>query len=173
MDFIGTCTTAAANGDLSKCTPIGLGIVDWITIGGAAIGIIVAVFAVGKWIASHFRQRNIRTFKQLCHAIKPFMDDNSRIFRKFGPNSGAKNATEELRFDLSIWSNLLPKIDKNNTEISCLIRSYQDLIPDRHSADFEQWLAHIDAFHAHVGDAAVSYTEFQFPITVVDIVNGK
>jgi len=173
MDVINACIIAAANADLSTCRPVGLGIVDWITIGAAVAAIIGTLFALGRWIWSPFSQQNIKTFKQLRGAIKPLMDDNSRMFKNFAPNSGANNADEKLRFDQSIWKNLLPKVDKNNSAISKLIQSHCDVIPHLYSPTFERWLEHIDAFHAHMNDKSVGYREFQFPDEVIEIVNGK
>jgi len=174
MDFLRQCISAATTGDLALCKPVGLGIVDWITIAGAVGGAGYGVFRVAKWIFfAFFPKRKISSFKALRRAIYPLMTDNSQRFLKFGPNSGLRHGNEEMRFDLSVWRGLLPKIDRNNQKIAYLIRENEALIPQNLKDVFNRWLAHIDAFHVHVNDSKADYRRFQFPSEVVAIINGK
>jgi hypothetical protein len=115
-------------------------------------------------------KRDTLNFKQLCSALQPVIQENGRIFRDFGPNSGA-SSDGVLRTDLSVWYAKRPKIVENNSQISDLIRSNLTAVPAEHYEIFTRLLSHIDAFEAHVLKGGVDYREHQFPKEIVVIIN--
>lgn len=117
-----------------------------------------------------------RSFAALCKLIWPLVDENGRIFRDFGPNSGAALSGEKarsVRFDLSLWRIRREQIGQNNDMIAAYLREYADVVPGIHSDVFSRWLSHIDAFRIHLQNELVDYREHQFPAEVVGIIKGS
>jgi len=117
------------------------------------------------------KYNDIQLFKDLCKAIKPYFEENGRIFKKFGPNSGA-DVKEPLRWNLTLWykarrEKLLP----NNKIVSTLINEYVSLIPEEHKELFDEFQSHAYAFEKHCEDAGFDYTMYQFPKRIVDVIN--
>jgi hypothetical protein len=112
-----------------------------------------------------------KTFSLLCRDLKPLIDDNGRIFRDFGPNSGA-DSTGPVRFDLTAWHELrCSKIVPNNARIRDLIKAHYNTLPAEQRQLFDSLLSHIDAFEAHVANPNIDYRDHQFPKVIVDIIN--
>jgi hypothetical protein len=165
------CARAASSGSLPDCKPFGFTIVDWLTILASLASILGGLYWLINRILLKVDQARIRNFKTLRKAIRPLMEDNSRIFSEFGPNSGA-HSKGSVRFDVSVWKRARFTIGENNLEISRLIRDHQDLIPARHRKTFGNWLTHIDAFAAHLEDETVDYRNHQFPAAIPDIIRN-
>ena len=145
---------------------------DWLTI-LVSLG---SILGGGYWIVTRLFRfffnsdgREVDSFKSLRKAIRPLMEDSSRIFFQFGPNSGA-NSIEPVRFDLSVWKRARVGIGDNNRKIAKLIRDHQALIPLERERIFNDWLSHIDAFAAHLEDETVDYRDYQFPAGIPDII---
>jgi len=115
------------------------------------------------------------TFNGMCRLILPIVEDNKRIFDHFGPNSGASPRVDSkvVRHDLSMWRAQRPTLDGNNQKIKQILRENWHLIPACHSAIFERWISHIDAFALHLLDSSVDYREHQFPHEVNEIVRSN
>jgi len=113
----------------------------------------------------------IQDFGDLCRLLKPLLDDNYRVFRNFGPNSGA-DSLGPVRHNLAAWHELRAStIVPNNTRIRHLVNSNRGLVPKQFWLVFEELISHIDAFEAHVKNDKVEYPNNQFPNAVVEIVN--
>lgn len=98
------------------------------------------------------------------------MNDNYRVFRDFGPNSGA-DSQGPVRFNLNAWYELRKsKIIPNNQIIRQMITEYRALIPKEHTSIFERLISHIDAFEAHVNNDQVDYREHQFPTEITAVI---
>jgi hypothetical protein len=111
----------------------------------------------------------IATFQSLCKVLSLIFGENERIFKDFGPKSGAN--ADAVRWDLSIWRRLRrEKIAPSNAQLRELIIRNWDLIPGEHTEIFRKLLSHIDAFEAHINEARVDYRDHQFPVQIVDIV---
>jgi hypothetical protein len=112
-----------------------------------------------------------KQFSLLCRDLKPVLDDNGRIFRDFGPNSGA-DSIGPVRHDLTAWHELRSsKIVPNNARIRDLIKTHYNAVPAEQKRLFESLLSHIDAFEAHVANVEVDYREHQFPKEIVEVIN--
>lgn len=110
------------------------------------------------------------SFKSLCGELIPLMNDNYRVFRDFGPNSGA-DSRGPVRFNLNAWYELRSsKIIPNNRIIRQMITEYRALIPTQYRPIFERLVSHIDAFEAHVNNDQVDYREHQFPTEIIAII---
>jgi hypothetical protein len=159
--------------DLSGCSALGLSIVDWATVlGGLAILIALARW-VFRWQSAN-RSQKINSFSELCRSLCPLMDDNSRIFNNFGPNSGAGDGRPKaIRFDMTAWNAIKAEIGCNNQKLKFLISSNSDLVPVDHRYIFQRWISHIDAFAAHLHDINVDYRHHQFPADVITIVHDN
>ena len=95
------------------------------------------------------------TFASLCRRLVPLMDENGRMFRDFGPNSGRElepGKIKVVRHDLGLWWAMRCEIVRTNGVIRGLIRDHIRLVPKKHRQLFERWLSHIDAFELHVKD---------------------
>jgi hypothetical protein len=115
------------------------------------------------------RGEQIATFQSLCRILSVIFRQNQRIFRDFGPKSGAND--DAVRWELSVWQLLRKeRIVPLNTRIRQLIAGNWDLIPKEHTEMFRKLLSHVDAFEAHVIDPSVDYRDHQFPAPIVDIV---
>lgn len=172
------CAKAWQASDLSSCKPLGFDLVGWAAIlaalGPATFFVVRAVFRKRARAAGDYRIKGSvwrSKFKQLCRAIRPMMDENGRIFREFGPNSGAGGPPREVRQNLGVWREMMPTIADNNARIRNLINANRDAIPVRYDGDFERWINHIDAFEAHVQDPLADYRHHQFPQQIVEIVH--
>lgn len=113
------------------------------------------------------------SFPELCKRLWPLIEDNRRIFQNFGPNShAAKTPVEEreVRYDLSLWYELRPKIVTNNDAVLALLRLAGSAIPRIHKEIFEKWESHIEAFKAHVGNHSIDYRAHQFPLEILPII---
>lgn len=164
------CSLSPNDMDLSGCFWLGLSIVEWATvIGGLAI-----ITGLVKWVIkaqSGGSLPKIKSFRALCREIEPLLDDNTRIFRTFGPNSGKGDGLPKIvRTDLTAWEDIRHQIADNNSEIKNLLNSGQKLIPSDYHLLFQRWISHIDAFNAHLGDPDVDYREHQFPTDVIGII---
>jgi hypothetical protein len=105
----------------------------------------------------------IKSLKDLCIAISPYLKENESIFKNFGPNSGATN-TAPLRWDLTLWYDARrEKILPNNRVISNLLTAYQNLIPDEFQEVINMFQAHAYAFEKHCENPYFDYSEYQFP----------
>lgn len=166
-----SCSLRTANIDLSECSALGLDIAEWATIlGGIAI-----LIGLAKWLTGKFRTNaapKIGSFEGLRKTLRPFVDDNTRIFRTFGPNSNAADGLPKLvRTDLTAWNEIKPQIAANNRKIKKLISNNFALVPTGRMFIFERWLSHIDAFEAHLKNSDVDYRQHQFPIEVLAMVH--
>ena len=115
----------------------------------------------------------VNNFRALCKTLKPLLDDNFRVFRDFGPNSGA-DSKGPVRYSLASWyalrkSQILP----NNKRIRELIVQHRNLIPADHTEIFDRFISHIDAFETHVADEKVDYREHQFPSEITALINAN
>lgn len=111
---------------------------------------------------------DIKNFDELTQYLKPMFIENGKIFKEFGPNSGA-DIKEPLRWDLTLWykarrEKLLP----NNSIIANTIKSNLEVIPDDKKAIFEKLLNHIYAFEKHCEDAEFDYSQYQFPKEILN-----
>jgi hypothetical protein len=146
-------------------------------VGFGLVAVGVGVLVLGRLIPDRnsefgsLGRPSIRDFGGLCRHLKPLLDDNFRVFRNFGPNSGA-DSLGPVRHNLVAWHELRAStIVPNNTRIRELIGSNRDLVPNQHWPAFEELVSHIDAFEAHVKNEKVDYQNNQFPRAVVEIVN--
>ncbi|MFO1261570.1 MAG: hypothetical protein U1E68_10910 [Sphingomonadaceae bacterium] len=166
------CKTAFASGDLRTCEPLGLSLADWATIAGFFIVVMgLSKFAVIP-VVRHFNSSNeksIRNFRGLKKALRRSAADNKRIFRTFGPKSGAMDEDFE-KFDVAAWHQARLNIRNNNQEILALLQKYSHLIPARFEPDFTKWINHIQAFSAHLEDPKVDYRHHRFPPEVDTIL---
>jgi hypothetical protein len=171
------CLNALQAHDLSMCKPLGIALEGWAAILPVLAGVVFFFGrAMGRWAArpsdpDRIQVRPWRTrFQSLCRAIRPLMDENGRIFREFGPNSGAGGPARVVRYDLGIWNQLIPTIVENNARIRNLIGANIKAIPQRYAHLFHRWINHIDAFEAHAQDPLADYGHHQFPAEVVNII---
>ena len=179
-DFYHVCAKGWESADLSSYKPLGFDLLGWVAIATAIIT--VAGFCI-KWLITRKPVQSEtdttlkwrpwrRRFPALCKLLSIPMNENSRIFREFGPNSGSgQDVGRVVKYDVKVWNGLLPTIVLNNGKIGALIRANQLIIPARHSAIFAQWINHIDAFSAHVADPDLDYREYQFPAEIVNVVH--
>lgn len=173
------CEIAWNTLDFSLCQPLGLDVATWIAVISALVWGLVFVGRqldrqrrAGKQGDNHISATLERSrFRNLCRIIKPIMDENYRIFSRFGPNSGQSDGLpKNVRLELGVWYQLREKIVENNKRISELITNNFEAIPSEYSSIFLQWLDHIDAFHAHVIDSTADYRRHQFPKLASEIV---
>jgi SEFIR domain len=118
----------------------------------------------------------VESFSELCRALVPLVEDNSRIFLDFGPNSDREKPNEPdrtVRFDLSIWFNKRGTIVSNNEEIGRRISAGRTIIPDNYWPLFSKWLSHIDAFKLHVEDNHIEYASNRFPAEIIEIIEDN
>lgn len=115
----------------------------------------------------------INSFNNLCETILPYLLENEKVFKTFGPNSGA-DAKEELRWDLTLWYKSRREIIlPNNKFMTSLITSNRKIIPIAHIEIIEKFLTHSYAFEKHCEDANFEYKQFLFPTQFTEIiVNG-
>jgi len=107
--------------------------------------------------------QKLGSFKELCQAIKPYLDDNNNIFINFGPNSRA-NSKGPVRWDLTLWyKSRREKILPNNKVISELFEVNKELIPSEHSETVAKFQNHVFAFEKHCEDALFDYSQYLFP----------
>ena len=168
------CMDAAANGNLPDCKPYGFTLVDWVTVlapvGALGTGV-VWVFEKARRGRARIK-RQVRTWRDLQSAVRPLLIENHRLFRDFGPNSGAQSVGP-VRFDLSVWRHTKNTIGENNQRIATLLRAHQELVPRHHRSEIGAWLSHIYAFAAHLRDDAVDYRHHQFPKTIPALFGTK
>jgi len=165
------CSNAWAALDFSLCKPFGLDASTWIAGLTALAGILffvvrqcVRLIGVskrdGNYVSATFGRSR---FRNLCRAIEPLMDENYRIFSRFGPNSGEGDGLpKNVRSQLGVWYQLRGEIVENNARLRDLITTNFEAINQQHRPMFLQWLDHIDAFRAHVADPSADYREHQF-----------
>lgn len=117
--------------------------------------------------------QKLDSFKKLCQAIKPFLEENNNIFINFGPNSGA-NSKGPLRRDLTLWyKSRRERILPNNKVISELLKVNKELIPSKHSETIAKFQNHVFAFEKHCEDALFDYSEYLFPQEFPELIaNG-
>lgn len=182
---IAICANAWHARDLSTCKPLGFDAETWIAALTALFGL--SLFfgrkaarwlrtsrSKGHYIAGYIAGGIARSrFRNLCRALEPIMDENYRLFSRFGPNAGRGDGRPKtVRFELGVWYKLREKIAENNGKIHTLISENLSGIPLKYRATFTQWLDHIDAFQSHIEDPAADYREFQFPQEVLRIVKS-
>ena len=117
--------------------------------------------------------RNIKNFTELCHEIKPYLDENEKVFINFGPNSGAASKGP-VRWDLTLWykarrEKLLP----NNKVICNLIKTYTSLIPHENLNVFNLFENHVYAFEKHCDDPYFDYSQYLFPKEFSKIITDE
>ena len=160
-----TCRIAIAQSDLRTCEPLGLSLADWATIIGLVIVILGGLKVIGAPVARFFGwtgRARVRSYRGLKKAVRPLALDNKRIFRTFGPKSGADEDGLES-FDLATWYQARVIINQNNQKILHILQENNNLIPPRYQAVFTDWMNHIQAFLAHLEDSSVDYRSHQFP----------
>jgi hypothetical protein len=170
---LNACVAAFRESNLPQCKPMGFGVIDWITVIGFVGSAVTLLWKTGSLLyrLTHKQtSRPIRSFRQLRSKLRPLVEDNSRIFQAFGPNSGASSAASALRSDVSAWKKIRTKIAENNEQIANIIRTNWHLVPADSAPAFERWLSHIDAFNAHLEDSSVDYRDHQFPSEVLTII---
>lgn len=112
------------------------------------------------------------TFGKLCLKIRPLLDENSRIFLDFGPNSDA-NSVDPVRWDLTLWENSKREIIvPNNRKTAALIKEHYSSIPHEYRNIFNSMLSHIYAFEKHCETPAFDYSEHQFPKAFKQIITN-
>lgn len=166
-----TCRIAIAQSDLRTCEPLGLSLADWATIIGLVVVLLGGLKFVGAPVARLFGwtgRTKFRSFRGLRKAVRPLALDNKRIFRTFGPKSGAGDDGLES-FDLAAWYQARLIMNQNNQKILHILHGNNNLIPPRHQAVFTDWINHIQAFSAHLEDSSVDYRNHQFP-TEIDTI---
>jgi hypothetical protein len=72
-----------------------------------------------------------------------------------------------------MWHIKRREIEKNNQNLKKSILNARNLIPFEHQISFNKLLSHIDAFEIHLEDPTISYTENQFPIGIIDVVESN
>ena len=113
----------------------------------------------------------IKSFKQLCEQLLPYLRENGIMFKSFGPNSGL-DSKEPLRRDLTLWyKSRQDKILPNNDNMSILIEAYRFYIPEKYIEVFDKFLIHVYAFAKHCEDANFDYSHHIFPKEITNIVN--
>jgi hypothetical protein len=104
-----------------------------------------------------------RTFRQLATVIRPFLDENRRVFSSYGPCS-ERNSVGPVRWDLTLWEQAKKeKILPNNRRMLRLMEDHARLVPARHKSVFEKMKLHIYAFEKHWADPHFDYSDFRFP----------
>lgn len=168
-----TCKSALANGALGTCEPLGLSLADWATILALFVLVSGGLRFLRAPIARLFglsKSGKIRSFRGLKRTVKRFAQDNKRIFRTFGPKSRATDDDLD-QFDLAAWHRARLNIKDNNERILALLQEHFDLIPTNDQQSFTKWINHIEAFSAHLEDAAVDYRHHQFPSEIDEILS--
>lgn len=168
-----TCKNALAKGALGTCEPLGLGLADWaeiLVVFGSVLGGLKLLCALIARLFGRGGAGKIRSFPSLKRAVKRFAQDNKRIFRTFGPKSGATDDGLD-QFDLAAWHRARLNIKNNNERILTLLQEHFDLIPTNDQQYFTKWINHIEAFSAHLEDAAVDYRHHQFPAEIDEILS--
>lgn len=114
----------------------------------------------------------MKKYKSLAKAakdIRPFMDDNRRIFTAFGPNSDSGN-TDKVRQDYEVWEQLkTEQVLPNNEEIFSILSRIKDFEHSEISI-VNQMKSHISAFKEHCSDPSFDYSEYQFPLSFADLI---
>lgn len=172
------CWQAWEAQDLSTCKPLGFDLVGWAAIVPLLAGVLFFIVRdIGRRFSRSSNADRIKArpwrgrFRGLCAAIRPVMDENGRIFREFGPNSGAGGPARVVRQNVGVWRQIMPTVVENNARIRTLIKANWDSIPEPHAELFGRWLNHIDAFEAHAQDPLADYRHHQFPAEVVNVIN--
>jgi hypothetical protein len=115
-------------------------------------------------------ENKFKSFGELCQEIVPILNDNKYIFETTGPNSNIENV-EPLRTDLTIWNKLKNEvIAPNNLAIKKLIKSNENLIPNKYENVFKAMVLHIEAFNEHLRNPEFDYSNFQFPKEFSEII---
>jgi hypothetical protein len=144
----------------------------WITKQPAVVRPMLGTIAILKPLETS-KKIDDESFDAVCRRLKPILEDNGRIFRDFGPNSGA-DSDGPVRFNLSAWYELRAKrILPNNSLIAEIVCEHRHLIPKEHEALFDKLLSHIDAFGAHVANENVEYSAHQFPKRIMEVIEDN
>lgn len=128
------------------------------------------ILAVEALLESQFSDKHqtgltseIKNFEELLQYLEPIFIENGKIFKEFGPNSGA-DVKEPIRWDLTLWYKVRrEKLLPNNSIIANTVKSNLKVIPDQKKDIFEKLLNHIYAFEKHCEDAEFDYSQYQFP----------
>lgn len=140
-----------------------------IIIGGMMIFSSIFIFI---WRFSNSQPKAMKKYKSLEKAakdIRPFMDDNRRIFTAFGPNSESGN-TDELRQDYEVWEQLkTEQVVPNNDEILSILSRIKNFEHSEISI-VNQMKSHISAFKKHCSDPSFDYSQHQFPPSFADLI---
>lgn len=122
---------------------------------------------------SHSIESEITTFRDLCKSIIPYLNENQKLFKDFGPNSGA-NSVGEVRWDMTLWYKVRnEKILPNNNLIAAMLVSYESLIPEEYISVVDKFKNHAYAFEKHCENPYFDYSQYLFPNDFPDIIiNG-
>lgn len=178
------CLSAWQASDLSNCKPLGLGLEAWFSMIGISIAGLVLLLWREFWQILFGLVLLLRSgvaqiwclifspsaFQTLCATLRPLVRDNARIFESFGPKSASN--VDEVRHDLSLWSESRQMIVDNNASIKRIIKDGYGSIPKSHLLIFDRWLSHIDAFEAHSKNNLVDYRNHQFPKEVLKVIGA-
>src|SRR6202158_5375867 len=99
------------------------------------------------------------------------INENGRVFRSFGPNSGAESLGE-VRWDLTLWEKARQEIIvPNNRKIAKLITSESVLVPAKYRLIFDKMLTHVYAFEKHCENPTFDYGEHRFPDEFAEVID--
>lgn len=140
---------------------------------------LVKILSVKELLESQFSDTiqnetiiEITSFHKLCEVILPYLFENGKIFKTFGPNSGA-NVKEELRWDLTLWYKSRREIIlPNNNFVFNLLNTNKSIIPPEHLEVVEKYLTHCYAFEKHCEDANFEYKQHLFPKEILEIIEN-
>jgi hypothetical protein len=155
--FSSACLKAWDTLDFSMCKPLGLDASTWIAGVTALVGVLlffgrnlIRLRRTTRQDSNHISATLGRSrFRNLCRSIVPLIDENYRIFFRFGPNSGQDDGLpKNVRFELRVWYQLREQVVENNARIKELLKGNFEAVPQEYRPIFLQWLNHIDAFRA-------------------------
>lgn len=136
------------------------------------------ILAVNELLESQFKDivddnygTTFSTFEELKEFLIPFFVNNNKVFKEFGPNSGA-DSIGPVRWDLTLWyKSRREKLVPNNSIIANTININSHLVPQEHEEVFTKLLNHIYAFEKHCEDADFDYSNYLFPNEILKILN--
>ena len=135
-------------------------------------GIVLITVSIFFFYRIHVNNNEIKSYISLKAAagdIRKYLEENRRVFKECGPNSG-KTQFGELHQDMGVWE-LSKKeiIVPNNQAIYELIKAVKNITPAQKTA-VDKMLLHIEHFKAHVEDPTIDYTKHQFPQEFSDLI---
>lgn len=136
------------------------------------IGLLVLFFKKNQELRKYKPQ--ISSFKDLCIKISLLLEDNSKYYRSFAPNSSAIDSDEPLREDTALWEDVKKnQLVPNNRAILNLINTNRDLIPKEHQDKFTEMELHIAVFEAHVRNSQFDYSQHTFPKDFDNLIRSE